>query len=121
MLASVGAASVSALEAPAPCCACVEISGASLPPIQAFFCGYFPGAQLNAAEIRCEALNVTSDPGLVCYDATAVTCAATLAAANFACPLPAAAPTASTTVLAAIVVVLAGIGCFARRRAESRR
>lgn len=101
----------------ASCCACVELSGASVPPLQAFFCGYFPREERDAAEARCDTYStVTSDPGLVCNGASATNCTAALAAQNISCPAPVGASSASSGMLAALIVLLGTAGLLRARR-----
>jgi hypothetical protein len=102
-----------------PCCACLELSGATEPaPLQAFFCGFFPGAAKEAATERCELFNATtSDPGLLCINASAGACTGSLLEeANIACPAPAGAPAAGASALTVLVLLLAGIGAVRLRR-----
>ncbi len=102
-----------------PCCACLELSGATeRAPLQALFCGFFPGAEQQAAAERCELLNATTgDPGLLCTNASVSACAAALLEErNIACPAPAGAPAAGASALTALVLLLAGVGAVRLRR-----
>lgn len=121
-VAAITARSAVAVTTAQPCCACVELSGDVQPIIPAFFCGFFPGAEQAAAAARCEALNVTADPGLICVGASASNCTKALAARDIGCPPSAGAPAASSTVLSALVALLGAAGYVTvRRRARAPR
>lgn len=108
------------LDAPdGPCCACVELSGGAQPSIPAFFCGFFSGSELPAAEARCESF-AGGYAALVCTNTTASRCVMDLAEEeDIACPPRAGAPLGSTTVLATLVVVLAAFGMLRARRVSA--